>query len=258
MGISDWWQGRQQLKAIKNRRVLGPVLEYLQHDLRDDRKYTIFALASESSKKGEIVANILGDIERRLFVSVNPIIPLRERALEILYLTGSLHVLTTKGPAIDDKPDYSLNPTSRFISGELHSHILELAPLDNHLKSLFYEADLVGASYADSWNLIVANFQINHLWANAFVTALVAIGDKTQNIDHDWVPQCYRSFCICCENGYRKLLGWRSLIDDNEIRAAAKAVMHMSWINKVKEDDLAIRMSWEDEWERVFGDRGWS
>ncbi len=247
MGLIEWWQARQQAVAIKNHPVLGPVLECLWHDLSDKEKYTVIANISKEAKQ-KTIANVLNDIQRRLLIAPSPILPLRERAVELLYAAASFDVLISKPPT-----------ASRFISGDLYRHIPELAKLDNnYLKSIFYEFDAVGSAYDDSWDLVLANLQRNNLWANAFIRALTILGDKTGSRNHDWYPQCYLSFCIVSENTYRQLLGWPSLIDTDELMASMKVCQHMAWMEKIKLDSPTIRMNWEEEWESMFGDRAWS
>jgi hypothetical protein len=243
----QWFKKRREanqlLNNIKEHTVLGPVWECLNIEI-NDKRYVISNCSRDT--KAKLIINILSDIERNLHTA-QPIMSLRARAAELMFVTGELDAMVMKPPT-----------RSRFISGELCKSILELAEKHDYLSQLCYEHGVDTNDYNDVWNTTLMEYQKLHLFVNSYGRALTLMKDRPANEDRDWFHSCYVSFCVAGEDVSRKLLGLPGLIDKNDLRNIAKRLHHQSWIDLLAQERVALRKAWEDSWIKQFGDRDWA
>jgi len=134
----------------------------------------------------------------------NPVMKCRQALCDAVIELADYQVLVLPPPP---EPDPTGLRGTQGITGELKSHLLEIADKNKNLREIVYGAFPGKPTYEEVWDLVAGLHWRNYWWAETINAARRALMDCNEIPERDWYRPFLHAACVFAESIYRQDIG---------------------------------------------------
>ncbi len=245
MGFSDWAERTRRIWGSQRKIDHDPVLNAVLNQSRE-----IFArldLKKLIAQEGqEAMAKQLLDRTSSILMAEDRKAECRRQLHQCVTEFARYQVLNLPPAPADDVSGLR---GLQGISGELEPLLMEIVGKDDHLRTAVLD-QLDDKSEQMVRSLVILLYQRAYWFAHSINACRVALGDYFSAPESDWFRPFIHAMCVWRESEYRKLLGLKPAIANDDYQIAAMAYLGFANIVVSGADDpLAI---WREKLKELF------
>jgi len=196
----------------------------------------------------DTAAQMMGEITK-VDGSADPRMAIRKNLANCVFKYAQFQVLIIDLPPTVDATGLRGKPG---ISGELKSHLMELAEKDKGLREYLHRVPLAFPLRPDEvWDAVLARYRVLYAWAHVFHLLRAAYEDCDAARGNDWFQPFVAAMCAWCEHGYRQCIGLPPSLEDGDFTAEEQSLIMSGFHNCVMSGARYPDLEWRDRISKI-------
>jgi hypothetical protein len=242
--LRDRLQARKTLQALERHPTYSVAIGYLRDTLNDISQG--LGQYADQETKGVITSQMINEVTK-IITSPDPIAANRHEVCNMVIDMARWQVLVL--PPASEQPNDPTKLRGRpGITGELYSHLEQIAKVDKDVKEL---ACKVGCEGLDELkDTILLRYWRAVLNANVINRVRIQLGDCHSISEKDWFRPFVEAMCAVEEARYRKQLGLPDVLTQSDSYGDIAPLKYSTFMNFVLDPACKFpNLAWEDHYQ---------
>jgi hypothetical protein len=231
------------IRALQKHPVYQAAMFAIQKEIYGDSRA---AKELPHDQKEALVERALRDVGE-VIDAPNPVMANREKFASSVLEMSKYLVLVLPSP---DEPEKDVTGFRGRpgITGELRSHLLEIAEKDTNIREL---ARILGSpTFQDLHDACLSSYWVAGFMGNLFNTTRIALGDYHTSPEKDWYRPFVAAMCAWEEFQYREAIGLPDVLATQDEYGDLAAVKYSTFLDIVMSGATYPNLEWEKRYKR--------